>query len=100
MQHFEAFRSCRGCKTPTNWRRRTSGARHPQPGEVGVPECRDWNPFTSGKLLKGGRLEFRDRSVGAFVPGTMGVCKPIVPTSPECVQAKLEHNGFIESLGG
>ena len=43
----------------------------------GVPECRDWNPFTSGKLLMGGRLEFRDRSVGAFVPWTKGVCKPI-----------------------
>jgi hypothetical protein len=34
------------------------GARHPQPGEVGVPECRDWNRFASGKLLKGGRLKF------------------------------------------
>jgi Transposase IS66 family len=41
-----------------------------------VPECREWNPFTGGKLLKGGRLEIRDRSVGAFVRGTMGVCKP------------------------
>jgi hypothetical protein len=31
----------------------TGAARHPQPGEVGVVDCRDWYPFTGGKLLKG-----------------------------------------------
>jgi hypothetical protein len=41
-----------------------------------VPECRDWSSLTSGKLLMRGRLKIRDPSVGAFVLGTMGVCKP------------------------